>query len=165
MIEAIIGAVGSFITRIFTDKLSGSKKLNKWDERLANKFLNELPSSSSAIGILKEQDFEGSFSVEYFKPLNRFHSYWTDPDHQFNNKKLNAIMSEFIEELGKLKALVGQHTAPVTGQPHNQRIYYEYDDPKREEFANAMNNQSSSAFDAYTKFCSLIKKYDFEPVN
>ena len=160
MIDAIISAIGSFFANVFTNKLSNAQKLNQWDERLAQKFLQELPSSSCAIGILENHDFSATFIYEDWKPLGSFYAYWTDPDHEFNNKKLRIKMSQFLSALLELKKLVGQHTSPRDHNPEFQKIH----DHAGEAIAREMNDRASKAFKKYSEFCALLKQYDFEPV-
>ncbi len=156
--EPFIGLVLSIAGFVGAEKYSGFAKLNKWDERLAQKFLKELPSSSSAIGILQDHDFNATFVYEYWKPLGSFYDYWKDPDHEFNNKRLRKKMNQYLSSFLELKKLVGQHTSPINGKPEFQKIN-EY---VGEDIAEEMNRKASEAFKRYSEICCVLKKYDFE---
>jgi len=154
--EPLIGVVGSVVALICADQYF--PKLNKWDERLAQKFLQELPSSSRAIGILENQDFNATFIYEDWEPLGNFYAYWTNPDHEFSNKKLRNKMSQYLSAFLELKKLVGQHTFPRDHNLELQQIH----EHAGEAIAEEMNDQASEVFKQYAEFCELLKKYDFE---
>jgi len=152
--------LSTFLTALFSViifKFKKAKKLNKWDERLAQKFLQELPSSSSAIGILRDHDFNATFIYSYWKPINDFYANWTDPDHVFNNKKLRGKMVAFLLAIFELKKLIAQHTSPT--KKDLQKIHKHIDDT----IAQEMNDKSSEAYKQYSEFCDLLKIYDFKP--
>ena len=161
--EPFIGMILSVGGLIAAEKYSGFTKLNKWDERLVNTFLKDLPSSSFAIGVLCNHDFGGSFLSKEYDPLILFYNYWKDPDHQFNNRKLRNKMERFLSALKELHHLVGLYTAPASSRSDLQRIYPEDHSSEASEKANKINQKATAAYDAYTEFCELIKKYDFEP--
>lgn len=158
--EPLIGVAGSIIALVCADKYTGLPKLNKWDERLAQKFLSELPSSSSGIVILRDHDFHNSFILDYWKPMNDFRYYWDHPDHKFNDKTLNSEMAKFLSTLHELIKLIGINTSPTHANPDVQKIH----EHAGEKIIEEMNDLASEAYKQYSEICALLRKYNFEPV-
>lgn len=96
------------------DAASPGKQIAKpsHDQRLFERFLAALPFEP-VIRLLKEHDFNGSFSREALKPLFAFADSWDQPENEFNDPDLHARLKTIHGEVYALTSEIALRTCPV----------------------------------------------------
>lgn len=125
------------------------------DKKLFEMLQENLPTGHDAIQFLKNHDMGGSYSRVEFKPLADFQHYWSTPDHEFVNRKLEHKRKLFMKSLGTFLDKLGQESTPHSIQKDCYQIVSHEDDYGRyTRVRDELNNLSNAAYDS---FCDLVR--------
>lgn len=152
-----LGLFGALIGFEISD-FKASKQLCEFDKKLYEEFIKELPSTSNGILFLKDHDIGGPFRAEYLNDLYQFRRKWGNASHEFKDKKLNNLLTEFYEGLDKF---LNELSVNVFSACTEGFLTIDFDDFERRNekiiLREQLNNMSSKVYEAYQEFIRAAK--------
>lgn len=94
-----------------------AKKSNEADKKLFDKFLEELPSNSASIKLLKEHDFGNSFFGDHTNEIENFVNKWNVSELQFLDSELEEKKMDLWQNCHKFLLKLAESSGPIGNGP------------------------------------------------
>jgi len=166
--DSLIGVglvVFGLVYNLFATYLSRNNKsenvsqILKHDKKLFQEFLQDLPSSSNGIILLKEHDFGAPFHKVHLEPLNSFYFKWNNAEYEFLDTDIEVNKKTLIKDIAKLINSLATNAFP-NGEMLTTRIDKENSNISYEAIKSiikSLNELSNKIYSEYENFIKTTK--------
>lgn len=140
-----------------------SGQSNQIDKELFKKFLEDFPSNSGSIDMLRQQDFSNSFNITRLANLEKFVDEWDTVEREFLNTDLERMRRELWEVCYTFNYKLSMGAYDLNGGPVFSCIPDAYRGtgnwPKHvDEKIDELNGLSTTCFKLYEEFVRFGRK-------